>query len=143
MADTADLKSVAVRHEGSNPSAPTKEDAMNAWEFVDTILAEAEADNAGVTFTAAQVSKLREMIAERDTLPSGRSKQRLKKGLGACESVSVRMPIRTYDKVATLASDLGMTVNAIINFICLRYLDITDNAVEDIRPNIKDLEGRL
>ena len=124
MADTADLKSAAVRHEGSNPSAPTKKGLdMNAWEFVDAMLAEAETEEKNCTFQRAQVSKLREMIAEIPAQSSGRTRARLGRDGIKYTTHTIRIPQDVYNTINKQAEEQDTSFNKVVVEILQDYMD--------------------
>lgn len=140
LAYAADLKSASEKNVGSNPTAPTtrKDCAMDAWEFVDSMLAEAEAANEPCSFPPNQVTKLRQMIAEIPTPEmNGRTRKRFAHGQTLTKPRTIKMPEDIMKQIETRAILLDISFNMMLTFVCNQYLEDVDRVdfVEHFKEN--------
>ena len=100
---------------------------MNAWDFVDTILAEAEKANEPYSFSPAQVTKLRQMIAEIPTNSDGRTRGRFVKGSTKFVQKTIRLPEDLMFQLDKMAANKGISFNVLIADIGQQYIERTED----------------
>ena len=100
---------------------------MNAWEFIDAMLEEAEIEQKSCSFSPTQVSKLREMIAEIPaTGGNGRTRQRFVHGQQLSKTRTIKMPVDIMEQIDTRSATLNISFNMMLTFICNKYLEEVD-----------------
>lgn len=100
---------------------------MNAWDFVDALLEECETDKSDFVLPAAQVPKLREMIAEIPpemyiAVDNGRSRKRQARGSELTKTRAIKMPENICNQIELRAARINISFNAMLSFICGCYL---------------------
>ena len=100
---------------------------MNAWDFVDALLEECEADKSDFVLPAAQVPKLREMIVEIPPemdimVDNGRSRKRQIRDSEFSKTRSIRLPENIINQIELRAARNDISFNAMMAFICKCYL---------------------
>lgn len=105
---------------------------MNAWEFVDALLEEAEQENRSCSFSPAQVTKLREMIDD-VTTPNvnGRRRTRAARGQNLSNTRAIKMPIETLEQLERRAAKLNISFNVMLTHACDVYLQKVDDFVAE------------
>lgn len=99
---------------------------MEAWEFVDAMLAEAEAENKACMFRPSQVVKLREMIAE---IPkgdlNGKKRSRLSKDGSKYVTHTIRVPVDVHTSINNKAVAHNQSFNMYVVQILQDYIERT------------------
>lgn len=97
---------------------------MNAWDFVDALLEESERKNESCSFSPAQVTKLRQMIAEIPDAPAeGRKRSRLNKNGNRFVTHTIRIPENTYESLNNMAIMANMSFNSLANKALQDYVE--------------------
>lgn len=97
---------------------------MNAWEFVDALLAEAEEANQACSFSPSQVTMLRRMIAEVPASEgTGRNRQRFAHNLQLSKTRAIKMPTEVMDQIEVRAASLNISFNMMLTYVCAQYLE--------------------
>ncbi len=100
---------------------------MNAWDFVDALLEESERKNQPCSFPPAQVTKLRQMIAEIPTDSDGRKRGRFVKGSNKFVQRTIRLPEDLMFQLDKMAADKDVSFNVLIADIGQQYIERTED----------------